>query len=122
MIPRQEARGGVVTHEVGKFDVLVGVNQHFQVEYHTMDISTRVNAGQCFFSPRNVSASVKKKIRQLDEKMRKHTDKNPNIPLKIVLIKGVFIDIFFLLKVLDILGRDNVICAKNKLFVWYRTG
>ena len=74
--------------------MLVGVNQHFQVEHHTMDISARINAGQCFFSPRNVSASVKKKIRQLDERMRKHNDKNPNIPLKIALIQGYSL-IFF---------------------------
>ena len=47
-----------------------------------------------FFSPRNVSASVKRKIRQLDERMRKHSDKNSIILLKIVLIQGYSL-IFF---------------------------
>ena len=46
-----------------------------------------------FFTTQRFSLS-QEKIRQLDEKMRKHTDKNPNIPLKIVLIQGYSL-IFF---------------------------
>jgi len=94
-------------------------------KYGLAEMDTRVHAGplcpQRFFSPPNVSASVKKIISQL---MRKHNDKNSNILLKIALIQGYSLILFFM-KVLDILpvrvGRENVICAENS-FLWYRTG
>jgi len=90
-------------------------------EYHTMDISTRVDSGpscpQCFFSPRNVSASVKKIIRQLDERMRKHNDKNPNIPLKIVLTQGYSLIFFSFEGLRHLRQRKCDLCEKQLLVV-----